>query len=184
MDIQITELTKKMDTTLKTFQEELGGLRAGRASAHLLEPLKVEVYGTLMPLSQVGTVSVPEPRLITVSVWDVGAVKAVEKAIRASDLGLNPITEGQTIRISLPDLTEERRKELTKVAHKYAEQNRIAIRNVRRDGMENIKKLQKTKDISEDEAHKFSDEIQKITDNYIQKIDQLLLTKEKEIMHV
>jgi ribosome recycling factor len=184
MDTYFKELKRKMDLGLKAFQDELAGLRTGRASSHLLEHIKVDMYGSFMPISQVGTVSVPEPRLITVSVWDKEAVKSVEKAIRESDLGLNPIAEGQVIRVSLPDLTEERRKDLIKIAHKYAEQGRIAIRNIRREGMDIIKKMQKSKEISEDDSHKFSEDIQKTTDEYIKKVDQLLSTKEKEIIQV
>ena len=144
----------------------------------------VEAYGSEMPLNQVGTVNVPEPRMITVQVWDRGLVKAVDKAIREAGLGLNPMTDGQIVRVPIPELTEERRQELAKVAHKYAEQARVAVRNVRRDGMEALKKLEKDSKISEDEHRAASDEVQKLTDEHIKKIDEALAQKEKEILQV
>lgn len=173
-----------MDGALDVLKDEFGGLRAGRASTSLLEPLQIEAYGSKMPMNQVGTVSAPEPRLLTVQVWDNGLVSSVEKAIRESDLGLNPQTEGQVIRVPIPELDEERRRDLVKVAHKYAEQARVAVRNVRRDGMENLKKLEKEGEISKDEHHAWAEDIQEITDGHIKTIDDSLETKEKEIMQV
>jgi ribosome recycling factor len=173
-----------MDGALETFKKELGGLRTGRASTSLLEPITVNAYGQSMHLNQLATVSVPEPRMLTVQVWDRGMTAAVEKAIRDANLGVNPQAEGQVIRVRLPELTEDRRKELVKVAHKYAEQAKIAVRNVRRDGMEALKKLEKDHKISQDDHKRGSDEIQKTTDGHIKKIDELLAGKEKEIMHV
>ena len=173
-----------MSKTIASYEKELSGLRAGRANPSLLDPVMVEVYGSMMPLSQVGTVSSPEPRLLSVSVWDKGNVKAVEKAITAAQLGVNPSADGQLVRIPIPDMTEERRKEMVKVAGKYAEQTRINIRNVRRDGMDYYKGLEKGKEISEDESKKFSEEIQKLTDTHVAKVDELLAAKEKDIMSV
>ncbi|HYG88256.1 MAG TPA: ribosome recycling factor [Azospirillum sp.] len=173
-----------MDGALEAFKKELSGLRTGRASASLLEPVTVEAYGSKMHLKEVGTVSVPEPRLITVQVWDRGMMKAVEKAIRDSGLGLNPQAEGQTIRVPIPDLTQERRQELAKVAHKYAEQARVAVRNVRRDGMEMLKKAEKNGDITQDEHKTWQDKVQGVTDQHIKLIDEALAQKEKEITQV
>src|SRR5208282_1938351 len=155
-------------------RKEFGALRTGRASAHLLEPIQVPAYGSVMPMTQVGTVGVPEPRLITVQVWDKGLVSAVDKAFRNAGLGLNPQVEGTLDRVHIPELSEERRQELSKVAHKYTEQARIAVRNVRRDGMEHLKRQEKDHNISEDEHRKKSDEIQKLTDGVIKKIDETL----------
>ncbi|MEK0081640.1 ribosome recycling factor [Benzoatithermus flavus] len=180
----LADLRKRMDSALEVLRKELQGLRTGRASASLLEPIMVEAYGSEMPLTQVGTINVPEPRMLTVQVWDRGLVKAVEKAIRNSSLGLNPAVDGQLIRVPLPELTQERRNELVKVAHKYAEQARIAIRNVRRDGMDQLKKLEKDGDISQDEHKHWSDEVQKMTDKHIEAVNQLLEQKEKDILHV
>ncbi|MCW5772947.1 MAG: ribosome recycling factor [Rhodospirillaceae bacterium] len=173
-----------MDGAFETLRKELSGLRTGRASTSLLEPITVEAYGQTMHLNQVATVSAPEPRLLTVQVWDRSMVAAVDKAIRDSSLGVNPQTEGQIIRVRMPELTEERRKDLVKVAHKYAEQARIAVRNVRRDGMEALKKAEKEHKISEDDHKRGSDEIQKATDGHIKKIDETVAAKEKEIMQV
>ena len=178
------ELTRRMDGALEALRREFAGLRTGRASAHLLEPVVVHAYGSDMPLTQVGTISVPEPRMISVSVWDKSLVHAVEKAITNANLGLNPQTEGQTIRLRIPELNEERRKELVKVAHKYAESARVAVRHVRRDGLDVIKKLEKDHKISEDDHEKLSGEIQKATDQMIHDVDQLLATKEKEILTI
>ena len=178
------ELRRRMTGALDVLKKELAGLRTGRASASLLEPVQVEAYGSHMPISQVGTVSVPEPRMLTVSVWDRGLVKAVEKGIREANLGLNPMTEGQTIRVPIPPLTEDRRKELIKIAHKYAEQARISVRNVRRDGMEALKKAEKDHKISQDEHRQKSDEVQKLTDRYVKQVDEVLANKEKEIKTV
>jgi ribosome recycling factor len=175
---------RRMTGALDTLRKELGGLRTGRASVNLLDPVVVEAYGQKMPLSQVGTVSVPEARLITVTVWDKGQVKAVEKAIREAGLGLNPMSEGTLIRVPLPDLTQDRRQELVKVAGKYAEQARVSVRNVRRDGMDMLKTLEKKHEISQDEHRKWHDEVQALTDSNIKKIDETLATKEKEILQV
>jgi ribosome recycling factor len=178
------ELNRRMDGAVATVKSELNGLRTGRASAALLDPVKVEAYGNISPINQVGTVGTPEPRLITVQVWDKGLVKAVDKAIRDAGLGLNPQTDGQLIRIPLPELNEERRKELVKLAHKYAEAARVAVRNVRRDGMDALKKAEKDGKIGQDEHHKLGDELQKLTDGHIRDIDQTLQGKEQEIMQV
>jgi ribosome recycling factor len=180
----LNELRRRMTGALDLFKKELSGLRTGRASVSLLEPVQVEAYGSHMPLSQLGTVNAPEPRMLTVQVWDKSMVKAVEKAIREANLGVNPIVEGQLLRVPIPPLTEERRKELVKLAHKFAEQARIAIRNVRRDGMETLKHMEKDHKINEDEHRKRGGEIQKLTDEYVGKVDETLATKEKDIMHV
>ena len=180
----MSNVKRRMAGALETLKKELGGLRTGRASANLLDPVMVEAYGQKMPLSQVGSVSVPEPRLITVQVWDKGQVKAAEKAIREAGLGLNPMTDGALIRIPLPDLTQERRQELVKLASKYAEQARVSVRNVRRDGMDLLKAAEKKHQISQDEHRKHSDEVQALTDSNIKKIDETLATKEKEILQV
>jgi ribosome recycling factor len=180
----LNDLQRRMDGAVETLRKEFAGLRTGRASASLLEPITVEVYGTNMPLPQVGTISVPEPRLITVQVWDRGSVKAVEKAIRESGLGLNPQADGQLIRVPIPELNQERRNELVKIAHKYAEQARVAVRNVRRDGMDHLKKAEKDGDISQDQHKGLSEKVQAMTDQHVKKIDENLATKEKEISHV
>jgi ribosome recycling factor len=180
----INELKRRMQGALGVLKTELGGLRTGRASASLLDPVQVEAYGTHMPLSQLATVSVPEARLLSVQVWDRSMVHAVEKAITNSNLGLNPQTEGQVIRLRIPELNEERRKELVKVAHKYTEAARVAVRHVRRDGIDVIKKLEKDHKISKDDHDRFSNDIQKATDQMIHDIDQMLGTKEKEILTV
>ena len=177
-------LKKRMQGAIQLLKQEFGGLRTGRASANLLEPIQVEVYGTHMPLNQVATVSVPEPRLISVQVWDRSNIHAVEKAIHASNLGLTPSTEGQVLRLRIPELNEERRKELVKVAHKYAETAKVAIRHVRRDGLDILKKLEKDHKIGEDECKRSSDEVQKLTDDTVVEIDKMLATKEKEILTV
>lgn len=180
----LNELKRKMQNTLGVLKQEFSGLRTGRASANLLDPVQVDAYGANMPLAQVATVSVPEPRLLSVSVWDRSMVQAVEKAITAANLGLNPQTEGQTIRLRIPELNEERRKELVKVAHKYAEAARVAIRHVRRDGLDVIKKLEKDHAISKDDHERMSAEIQKATDQMIHEVDHMLTAKEKEILTV
>jgi ribosome recycling factor len=182
--LDIKALEKRMHGAIDVLKHEFAGLRTGRASAALLEPITVEAYGTPMPITQLGTISVPEPRLLSVQVWDRSVVGAVEKAIRDSNLGLNPIVEGQTLRIPIPELTGERRKELTKVAHHYAEQARIAVRNVRRDGMETLKRLDKEGHISEDDHHKKADEVQRLTDAAIKEIDEVLAQKDADIMQV
>jgi ribosome recycling factor len=173
-----------MQGATAVLRAELAGLRTGRASPHLLDPIHVDAYGTQMPLNQVATVSVPEPRLISVNVWDRSLVHAVEKAIINSNLGLTPATEGQVIRLRIPELNEERRRELVKVAHKYAENARVAVRHVRRDGLDVIKRLEKEHKISKDDHDRFSAEIQKVTDGVIAEIDQMLGAKEKEILTV
>lgn len=180
----MADVSKRMDGALDALRKELTGLRTGRASTNLLDPVMVEAYGSNMPLNQVGTVSAPEARLITVTVWDKGMVKAVDRGIREAGLGLNPQVEGNLIRIPLPEMTEDRRKELVKVAHKYAEQAKVAVRNVRRDGMEKLKKAEKDGDISQDEHRRMSDEIQQMTDKHIAKVDETLASKEKEIRQV
>ena len=180
----LAELKRRMDSALGVLKHELGGLRTGRASASLLEPVQVDAYGTHMPISQVATVSVPEARLISVQVWDRGMVGAVEKAIRDSNLGLNPQTEGQVIRLRIPEMTQDRRKELVKVAHKYAEATRVAVRHVRRDGLDALKKTEKDGGIGQDEEKRLADQVQKTTDEAIADVDRILAAKEKEILQV
>lgn len=184
MSVDMKDIERRMDGAIKALLNEFAGLRTGRASPSLLDPVQVDAYGSLMPMNQVGSVSVPESRILSVTVWDSGLVKAVEKAIRESDLGLNPMTEGNIIRIPIPELNEERRTELTKIAGKYAEQARIAVRNVRRDGMDAAKAAEKGGDMGKDEAHKASDDIQTVTDAHIKKVDEALVLKEQEIMQV
>ncbi|WP_028464739.1 MULTISPECIES: ribosome recycling factor [Nisaea] len=180
----LDDLKRRMDGAISALDKEFQGLRTGRASVNLLEPIMVEAYGSKMPINQVGTVGVPEPRMLTVQVWDKSMTKAVEKAIRESDLGLNPQVDGQLLRIPLPDLSEERRAELAKVAAKYAESARIAVRNVRRDGMDSLKKAEKDGDLSQDEKHLYEEEVQEMTDKFVSRIDDALGSKEKEIMQV
>ena len=176
------DLRRRMEGAFQVLKDEFSGLRTGRASASMLDPVMVDAYGSKMPLNQVGTVNVPEPRMLSVQVWDVSVAKAVEKAIRDAGLGLNPQTEGNIVRVPVPQLSEDRRKELGKIAGKYAEAARVSIRNVRRDGMELLKKLEKDKVISEDDHKRKSEEVQKMTDEFIKKIDLLLADKEKDIM--
>ncbi len=183
-DPRLTEYGRRMDGALEVLSREFAGLRTGRASVNLLDAVKVDAYGSLSPINQVGTISVPEPRLLVVQVWDKGLVKNVEKAIRDSGLGLNPAADGMMVRVPLPPLNEERRQELSKVAGKYAEDARISVRNVRRDGMEMIKKLEKDSEISEDEHRRLSSEIQEMTDSRIKKIDEMLTAKQKDIVQV
>lgn len=183
-DPRLNDFSRRMDGALEALRKEFAGLRTGRASVNLLDPVMVQAYGSPMPLNQVGTVSVPEPRMITVQVWDKGLVSAVEKAIRDAGLGLNPASDGTTVRVPLPELSQERRQELTKVAHKYAEQGRVAVRNVRRDGNDYLKKLEKDHEISEDEHKKLADQMQKLTDEHVKKVDEALAAKEKEILQV
>src|SRR5919202_1454686 len=178
----LNDIKRRMQGAVNALKHDLGSLRTGRASANLLDPIQVDAYGASMPINQVATVSVPEPRLLSVQVWDRSMVHAVEKAIRDSDLGLNPLTEGQTIRLRLPEMTEQRRKEMVKVAHKYAEESRIAIRHVRRDGLDLLKKLKKDGAMAEDEERRHEQEVQKATDQSVAEVDNLLATKEKEIM--
>ncbi len=184
MSVDLNDIERRMEGAVATLKTELNGLRTGRASANLLEPIMVEAYGQQMPLAQVGTISVPEPRMLSVQVWDKGQVAAVEKAIRESGLGLNPMPEGQTVRIPLPELNEERREELVKVAGRYAEQARVAVRNVRRDGMDQIKKAEKDGDISQDDAKAQSADVQFSTDKFIKLVDETLETKEGEIRQI
>jgi ribosome recycling factor len=183
-DALLKDIRRRMDGALEALRKEFGGLRTGRASTSLLEPITVDAYGSSVPLNQVANINVPEPRLITVNVWDRGMVKAVDKAIREAGLGLNPQTEGQTIRVPIPDLNEERRRELTRVAAKYAEAARIAVRNVRRDGIEALRKQEKDGDISQDEQKKLERDIQHLTDDHIKRVDETLSQKDKEILQV
>src|SRR3954469_21094551 len=180
----INDLKRRMQGSVQSLKHELGGLRAGRAASSLLEPVQVEAYGSHMPLNQVATISVPEPRLLSVQVWDRSMVHAVEKAIAASNLGLTPSTEGQVLRLRLPELNEERRRDLVKVAHKYAEGARVAIRHVRRDGLDVLKKLEKDHKISEDDEKRSSEQIQKATGELIAEVDKMLAAKENEILTV
>jgi ribosome recycling factor len=180
----LKELERRMRGAIDTLKKEFGGLRTGRASAQLLEPVVVNVYGARMPINQVATISTPDARTISVQVWDKSQVTAVEKAIREANLGLNPVTEGAVLRLPIPALNAERRQELVKVAHKYAEQARVAVRNVRREGMELLKKLDKDGQMSEDDHHKNSSRVQELTDRLIKEIDQTLGSKEVEIKQV
>ncbi len=180
----LDDLERRMHGALDMLKREYGGLRTGRASPSLLEPVTAEAYGAQMPIDQLATVSAPEPRLLTVQVWDKGLVKAVETAIRDADLGLNPMSDGQLVRVPIPELTEERRKELVKVAHKYAEEARVSVRNVRRDGMDNLKRMERAGDISQDEHHEQSDLVQALTDDTIASIGETMETKEQDILRV
>ena len=184
MSTDLKELEKRMNSAIDSLKKEFVGLRTGRASINLLDPVTVEAYGQRMPLNQVGTVSAPEPRLLTVNVWDKSLVTPTAKAIREAGLGLNPAPDGQIIRIPIPELTTERRNELAKLAHKYAEQGRVAVRNVRREGMEALKKAEKDHKISQDEHRQKSDEVQKLTDRFVKQVDETLAHKEKEIKTV
>ena len=184
MSADMDDLQRRMEGALNTLKSDFGGLRTGRASTTLLEPIMVEAYGQQMPMSQVGTISAPEPRLLSVQVWDKGQVSFVEKAIREAGLGLNPMVDGQMVRVPLPELNEERREELVKIAGKYAEQCRVAVRNVRRDGMDQLKKGKKDGEISQDEQKSLSDDVQKLTDDYVKKIAEALSQKEAEIRQV
>ena len=176
------DIERRMTGAVEALKHDLGGLRTGRANTSLLDPIQVEVYGAMMPLNQVATVSAPEPRMLSVQVWDRSNLTPVEKAIRSAGLGINPITDGQNIRLPIPDMTEERRKELAKLASSYAEKARIAIRNVRRDGMEMLKDDEKKKEISEDERKRKEEEVQKLTDQYVKLADDAAAAKEKEIL--
>jgi len=180
----LEDVKRRMQGAINAFKHDLGSLRTGRAAPSLLDPIQIDAYGSMMPITQVATVSVPEPRLLSVQVWDRGMVNAVEKAIRESDLGLNPQTEGQVIRLRIPEMNEQRRKEMVKVAHKYAEEARVAIRHVRRDGLDLLKKLEKDGTIGEDDAKRQSDQVQKATDQFVAEVETVLSAKEKEIMHV
>ena len=176
------DLQRRMHGAVESLKHDLGGLRTGRASTTLLDPIHVEVYGSNMPLNQVATVSAPEPRMLSVQVWDKSNVGPVEKAIRNADLGINPVVDGQNIRLPIPDMTEERRKELSKLAHQYAEKAKIAVRNVRRDGNDALKQDEKKHEISEDERKRSETEVQKLTDETIADIDQVLASKDREIL--
>jgi ribosome recycling factor len=183
-EFHLEDFKKRMDGAVAALKHEFSGLRTGRASGSLLEPVHVEAYGASTPLNQVANINVPEPRMISVQVWDKGLVVAVDKAIRSAGLGLNPIVEGQLLRIPIPPLSTERRAELAKLAHKYAEQARIAIRNVRRDGMDLLKALEKEHMISQDEHKKLAEQVQQATDQFVKKVDEAVATKEEEIMQV
>jgi ribosome recycling factor len=184
LTFDLADVKRRMTASVASLKHDLNSLRTGRASPSILDPVQVDAYGASMPMSQVATVSVPEPRLLSIQVWDRSMVQAVEKAIMASNLGMTPQTEGQVIRLRVPEMNEQRRKELVKVAHKYAEGARIAARHVRRDGLEVLKKLEKDGKLSEDDAARQSDQVQKATDQTMTDIDQALATKEKEIMQV
>lgn len=179
-----SELTEKMEKAIAVLDKELKGLRTGRASVNLLDPVVVEAYGSKMPISQVGTVSTPDAKTISVQVWDKAMVKTVEKAIADANLGLNPSSDGQLIRMSLPVISQERRKELVKLAHKYGENTKVALRNIRRDGMDILKKMEKEQNLSKDEHHNQSEEIQKLTDDYISKVDNVIKSREEEILTI
>ena len=183
-EINKDDLVKRMDGAINSFGGDLVGLRTGRASTNMVDGILVDAYGQKMPIDQVGSISVPEARMISIQVWDKGLVIAVEKAIHESDLGLNPQADGELIRIPIPELNEERREELSKIAGKYAEQSRVAIRNVRRDGMDEIKKIEKDGNVGKDRAVDLSNEVQELTDDYIKKIDEILSQKENEIRQV
>lgn len=183
-DPDIDDLKRRMDGALEVLRDEFSGLRTGRATPALLEPVQVDAYGSSMPISQVGTISAPDARLLSVQVWDKSLISSVEKAIRESKLGLNPQTEGNVVRVPVPQLSEERRVEMTKVASKYAEQARVAVRNVRRDGIDGIKKMEKEGVISQDEQHAWNNEVQVLTDATIKEIDEAVIAKEEEILQV
>ena len=183
-DALLKDLRRRMDGAVEVLRKEFGGLRTGRASASLLEPITVAAYGGTVPLSQLANVSVPEPRMITVQVWDRSMVKAVDKSIREAGLGLNPQTEGQVIRVPIPDLSEERRRELTRVTAKYAEQARVSVRNIRRDGVEMLRRREKDAEISQDQQRKLQQEVQHLTDDYVKRIDEALAQKDREILQV
>jgi ribosome recycling factor len=182
MTADINELRRRMDGALKTLHQEFSGLRTGRANASLLDNIQVEAYGSMMPLNQTATVSVPEPRMLSVQVWDKGLVKSVEKAINLAGLGVNAVADGQLVRVPIPELSQERRQELSKIGAKYSEAAKVSVRNVRRDGMDTAKKLQKDGNMSEDELKKREGEIQKLTDEFVAKVDDALKVKEKEIL--
>ncbi|MCG8689797.1 MAG: ribosome recycling factor [Minwuiales bacterium] len=183
-ELDLANIERRMGGAVEALRAEFAGLRTGRASASLLDPIVVDCYGSQMPLNQVASVNVPEPRMLTVQVWDKGNVQSVEKAIRSSNLGLNPAVDGQLVRVPIPELTEERRKELGKVAAQYAEQARVAVRNVRRHAMDELKQFERDGEMSKDEHHLYSDEVQTLTDGTIKTIDSVLDAKQKEIMQV
>ena len=183
-DFDYPDFSRRMDGALEALKKEFTGLRTGRASTSLLDQIQIDAYGSKMPLDQVGTVGVPEPRLITVQVWDKALVSSVEAAIRESNLGLNPMSDGQFVRVPIPDLSAERREEISKIAHKYAEQAKVSVRNVRRDAMDQLKKMEKDGDISKDIHHDKSEEIQALTDKQVKMIDEMLDAKDKDIKQV
>lgn len=183
-DFDLNEIERRMRGAITVLKQEFGGLRTGRASGSMLDPIMVNAYGSATPLNQLASVNVPEARLITIQVWDKSLVGAVERAIRESDLGLNPVVEGQLLRLPIPELNAERRQDLAKVAHKYAEQGRVAVRNVRRDGMEHLKRMEKNGEIGKDEHHVFATKVQELTDRIIKEIDEALAAKEAEITQV
>lgn len=183
-ELDLADLKRRMNGAVENLKSEFKGLRTGRASVNLLDPVVVDAYGAQMPINQVGTVSTPEPRLISVHIWDKGLVASVEKAIRNSGIGLNPVVDGDTLRIPIPELNEERRIELSKLAKNYSEQSKVAVRNVRRDGMETIKNMEKDGDISQDDQKILADDIQELTDQMIKNIDEVTSAKESEIMQV
>tara|TARA_B100000927_G_scaffold202199_1_gene163812 strand:- start:16 stop:618 length:603 start_codon:yes stop_codon:yes gene_type:complete len=182
--LNIEDLKRRMEGAISAFSHDLAGLRTGRASVNMIDQITVDAYGSKMPIEQVGTISVPEPRTISIQVWDKGLVVSVEKSIQEAGLGLNPQTDGQLVRIPVPELNEERRQELIKIAGKYAEQSRVSIRNIRRDGMDSIKSMEKNSEIGKDESVSLSSNVQDLTDEYIKKIDETLLNKEQEIKQV
>ena len=184
MTLEFNDYQEKMEKSIDILRRDFQGLRTGRASASLLEPVGVEAYGSKVPINQIGNISIPESRLITVQVWDETLIQSVEKAIRNSDLGLNPMIEGNVIRVPIPELSQERRIEIVKIASKYAEDTRITIRNIRRDAMDMIKDEEKQKNISKDDSFQFSEKMQKITDSFIEKVDTLFQEKEKDILKV
>ena len=183
-DPDLADIERRMSGAVEVLRREFAGLRTGRASSGLLDPITVDAYGSKMPMSQVGTIGVPDSRMLTIQVWDSGLVQSVEKAVRDSGLGLNPQTEGNVLRIPVPELTEERRIELTKIANKYAEQAKVAVRNVRRDGMDKLKRMEKENEISQDESRSWAQDIQKLTDAKIKTIDDSTVAKDKDIMQV
>ena len=178
------DLDRRMNGAVEVLRKEFSGLRTGRASPSLLEPISIEAYGTQMPINQVATIAAPEPRLLTVQVWDKSMVNTAEKAIRDAGLGLNPMSEGQLIRVPIPELNEERRQELSRIAAKYTEQAKVAVRNVRRDGMDKLKRMEKDGELSQDGHHMWADEVQTITDQHVETIDDMLATKQQDIMQV
>jgi ribosome recycling factor len=183
-DPDIDDVTRRMDGALEVLRREFLGLRTGRATPNLLEPIVVQAYDSEMPLNQLGSISVPEPRMLSVQVWDKTMVKAVEKAVMNAGLGLNPIVDGQLVRVPIPELNEERREELSRVAGRYAEEARVAVRNVRRDGMDKLKRMEKDGELSQDDHHLWGDEVQSLTDDHVANIDELLETKQQDIMQV
>ena len=183
-DFDYPDFSRRMDGALEALKKEFTGLRTGRASTSLLDQIQIDAYGSKMPLDQVGTVGVPEPRLITVQVWDKALVSSVEAAIRESNLGLNPMSDGQFVRVPIPDLSAERREEISKIAHKYAEQAKVSVRNVRRDAMDQLKKMEKDGEIGQDDSHRAQEEVQKATDRHIGDMDSVKKDKEAEVLEV